>query len=173
MSSFLHWATLVLVGVGSGFIIWGFIRVSYANDGSAKKLATAIDHQWARLTHRKATVTATFATSWAVAGEPIVQVGIGTLDPALSEPQKIDHLWKMLQSLESNQIRINRDNFDARSKDRDANRAAHADLDARIKEVRSEFVTGLKQSAREGLRLAAVGAILVAVGDILGAALSL
>lgn len=94
-------------------------------------------------------------------------------DPAKSDSDNIARLWELFLTLEKNQNGVNASNDQTSVADREANSTAQAKLQGEISEVRSEFIVGLKKSAREDLWLAAGGAVLVALGDVLGAILAL
>lgn len=170
MLFFWHSISLALIAVGSLVLICGLLRTSYANDGGAKKWANAARQAYSKITHKPVAVAAGAANMTATATlSTAAEVTHNPPEAGLTDSQKIDRLWGIIGTMESNQNGVNRANDLRAAEDRTMLKALSADLQSEISAVRSELITGLQKQALEGLTLAAFGAVAIAVGDIIGA----
>ncbi len=155
-------------------LLFGIAKTSYANRGAVRTAAASLRRLKRRIfPGPTVNIEMSAALGLTVALSGTGAASHGALDPALTDAEKIDRLWHLMITVEENLTASIGAVVDAAKSDRSASKAAHTELSDRVTALRADMEIGMRRVALDGLRWAAVGALCVAAGDIIGAVCSL
>ena len=168
-----HVVSLLYIAGGSIVVLIGFYLTSAANGGWAARANTNVKrvvdfilrrrpehHSGAAIAAPMAVIS---ARGWVIDGP---------LDSKLSDSEKIDALWKMLHRHEVDTAKSIDTLYGLGDNEVRARQKLAVDTHEEFQGLRVEMIYNLRKSALEGLRIAAIGAGLIATGDIIAAVIA-